>query len=60
MNVLGGLKQIFEWCWDFFNIPFNLGGGFSFTLANVAEVAVMVWVASKMMCIALDGDWGED
>lgn len=51
-------KSIINKCWDIWNIQFSFGG-FTFTLANVAAVAVYIFVLGIILDVLLDGNWGE-
>lgn len=58
-SFLEAMGDIFGFCWDIWQYRFNIGDSLSFTLANVAEVAVIVWIGAKLLGCVLDGEWGE-
>ena len=59
MEAFDILGSIFTECWRIWNIEFSFAG-FTFTLANVAEVAVFVFVLGVLLDALLQGGWGAD
>lgn len=59
MDTISHLGKIFEECWKIWNIEFNVSG-FTFTLANVAEVAVFIWVLGVVIDALLMGGWSSE
>lgn len=59
-SFLTAIGQIFNKCWEIWQYRFYIGDDLSFTLANVAEVTVIIWIGSKLLTIVLDGEWGEE
>lgn len=57
-SVLNLIRSIFEKGWEIWNYRFDLGGGFGFTLAEVAAGAVLVWIVSLAVGTLLNDDWG--
>ena len=56
MEAFEVFKEIIEWCWDFFTLEQFSFAGFTFTFANVAEVAVFIWVFNMIVDGLLGGD----
>ena len=59
MDVINWLGDIFTKCWEFWNYEITFSG-ITFTLANVAEVSVFVWVFSLLIGNLLEDQWGAD
>lgn len=57
MDVISNLGDIFSYCWRIWSIEFTVSG-ITFTLANVAEVAVFIFVLGVLLDVLLDGNWG--
>lgn len=57
MDTISHLGEIFAWCWRAWNYPFTISG-ITFTLANVAEVSVLIFVLGVVLDALLQGGWG--
>ena len=51
-------KSVIAKCWEIWNIEFQFAG-ITFTLANVAAVAVYIFVLGVILDVLLDGNWGD-
>lgn len=52
--------DVIEWCWDFLTMHEFVFAGITFTLANVMEVGVFIWVFNLIVDGLLGGDALED
>ena len=53
------IGEIFGWCWDLWCYEFTFAG-INFSLADVAEVGVFIFILTYFLGVILDGGWGCD